>query len=277
MLRSGIRNMLRDIVELLYGVNESSGLNQSLSNFNDILFDACMRILNYVMLPAAFVILSLFFLLELQKLTTRVEAVGGSQLGVEPVIKILVKMAICVLVVTNVSTILESIYDTSVYLINQTDALLATDANAQIDMVQLERLVNNMGLGEQIVALLVSFVVWLVVVVAVLLVTLIVIGRFIELFLLITISPLPIATIPHEEHSAIAKNFFRRFAAVSIQGILLFLVLRFYPFIITHQLNMADDGGNFLMMLMSLAGFAVVLIIAILGTNAMAKSIASAQ
>ena len=56
----------------------------------------------------------------------------------------------------------------------------------------------------------------------------IVYGRIFEIILYWLVAPLPLATLPSNEYSQIAKNFFKSFAAVMLQGILMMICVAIY-------------------------------------------------
>ena len=119
---------------------------------------------------------------------------------------------------------------------------------------------------------------FLVIFLAVVFANIIVIARFIELYAYFAVSPIPIATIPHEELSQIGKNFLKSFAAVSIQGMLLFMVLSFFP-VIFNSGFLSTDGTDFYALLAQLSailGYAIVLVLAVFMSSRWARSICSA-
>lgn len=113
---------------------------------------------------------------------------------------------------------------------------------------------------------IVKFGVWIIMG----LVKVICIARFIEIYMYVAISPIPIATFPSDEMSQIGKNFLKSFAAVCLQGTLIFLVLTFFPVLLSEQL-IGDDVSAFNLLLYSL-----VLILAVFGANRYAKSMLNA-
>lgn len=56
----------------------------------------------------------------------------------------------------------------------------------------------------------------------------IVYGRLFEMMLYWLVAPLPLATLPSKEHSQIAKTYFKNFAAIMLQGVLMLLCVIIY-------------------------------------------------
>ena len=89
--------------------------------------------------------------------------------------------------------------------------------------------------------------------------------RFIEIYMYVAISPIPIATFPSEDLSQIGKNFLKSFAAVCLQGTLIYLILTFFPVILSDNLLNENSAP----LIYSYIPF--VLILAVFGANRYAK------
>jgi hypothetical protein len=130
--------------------------------------------------------------------------------------------------------------------------------------------INSMGLGAQIGLLLeliiIKFGVWVIMG----LVQIICIGRFLEIYIHVAIAPIPLATLPSDDLNSIAKNFLKSFAAVSLQGALIYLILSFFPQLVNS--NILGEQIAFTMLL-----YSIVLVIAIFSAGKWAKSICNAM
>ena len=108
------------------------------------------------------------------------------------------------------------------------------------------------------------------------LVNVVVTGRFLQMYVYLAVAPIPISTMPHHEFSGIAKNFFKGFMAVSIQGTLIYMVQLFYPFLLKTAFENADHSGA-MGLVAAVIGFSILLIFAVFQTNAWAKSLTTAM
>jgi uncharacterized membrane protein YczE len=119
-------------------------------------------------------------------------------------------------------------------------------------------------------------IIWLIVKLSMLMVGVIIAGRMIEIYVQMAIAPIPIATFPNSEMSNIGKNFLKSFAAVCIQGVLIYIVVNMFGLLFGE---MGDIGGatNFTDSLLAAAGYSFVLVIAIYSTGRWAKSICNAS
>ncbi|MNJ59066.1 TrbL/VirB6 plasmid conjugal transfer protein [compost metagenome] len=146
-----------------------------------------------------------------------------------------------------------------------------------IDLAAIEPMIDELGFWKQLVTLIICMIIFLVVLVAVTISYIIIVARFIELYVYFTISPIPLATLPNEEMSQIGKSFLKSFAAVCLQGTLIFLVLSFLPAIFNAMASGADNYANLWGSLIGVLGYAIVLIIAIMSTGRWAKAISNAM
>lgn len=53
--------------------------------------------------------------------------------------------------------------------------------------------------------------------------------RLLQVYIYITVAPVPLATLPSQEYSQVAKSFIKSFVAVCLQGTMIYLVVRFLP------------------------------------------------
>lgn len=114
---------------------------------------------------------------------------------------------------------------------------------ATMDMSELNGIVDNMAFGTQIVAIVVLLLVVLMAYVVSLFVKIIALGRLIQLYLLIAVSPMPLATLGNHELSQIGKNYLKSFVSCCVQGIILVLVLNLLPAFSTLILSAGQGNG----------------------------------
>ena len=55
------------------------------------------------------------------------------------------------------------------------------------------------------------------------------IGRFIQIYIYTAVAPAPIATLPNREWGQIGKGFIKSYISVCLQGVILVLILFFFP------------------------------------------------
>lgn len=244
------------------------------------------NIASQVVLPIGYTILALFFLLELLRCSSKVESTGGGTgMGAQMIAAVLIKLALCKLLIDNTSTLMTAIFDGMSYLTTQVSQALSGQTTPTMPALQLTMLdLDTMSLGfmsglgflaPAIVVLLLVAATWIVS-------RLMIYLRFIQAYLYLIIAPIPLATLPEDEWSQIGKSFVKSFAAVAIHGTILFLTMAFFPVIvegIAQQLTAAGSigGGEIMGALLQEAFFALLLLFSLSGTTRIANSICNAM
>jgi len=274
-----IINVLQWINDTILGMaSEGSGLTSSMSAYLPGLYDHVLTIMQDVVQPVAYTILALFFLLELHKASVKTDGMGGpANLGAEIIFRVIFKMVICKAVVDSVDLIMNAIYEVSTHVTVGIAGVLGSGSldGGGIDIVALRPAVDALGFWAGLICLIICFLIFLISMVAVLFGNIIVTVRFIELYVYFAVSPIPIATFAHEEMSQIGKGFLKHFAAVCIQGTLVFLILSFFPVLYNSAL-FKDSTMDVFGALMGVLGYSIVLIMAVLAAGKWAKQICNA-
>lgn len=102
----------------------------------------------------------------------------------------------------------------------------AENGTGQIESIMQE--VNSMNFGERMGMWFQLQILSMGMVIMGCIIVIIIYGRLFELMLFWLVSPLPIATLVHNEQSQIGKNFIKMFLALVFQCVLIFLCVLFY-------------------------------------------------
>ena len=179
-------------------------------------------------------------------------------------------MILAKIAVDSTQIIMEAVYQVSQHITLGISSIISSGSvSSGLDLPAVIDEINGMGIGAQLGMLIELVIVKFGVFIILGIVDIICIGRFIEIYVMIAIAPIPIATLPSQELSSIGKNFFKSFAAVCVQGILIYLVVSFFPVLISNDI--LGDSSVFGMLLYSL-----VLGVSVLSCGRWAKSICNA-
>ena len=266
--------LLESINGDLTSLSASNALTGTMDSFSGSLYGYITSIQTNVALPIAYVVLSLFCVLALYDAAVKSEGSGSTTMGVEIVVHLLTKLSLCIWAIDNCPTILNAIYDVSTSFTSQASHYFSSASLSGLDIDALKDIIDNLDFWSKFGAMIIMLLTWLIMKFAMLMAKIIVITRFIELYLYFCVAPVPIAALPSPELSQIGKGFLKSFAAVCIQGTLIFLVLSFFPYIAGTVLSGSSD---FLAIAAGLIGYGVVLIIAVFSTSKWAKSICNAM
>ena len=280
-MTDAIMGLLEIINELVLSISgNSSPLTLPLGEFLSSIHTYALLVMQDVAMPVAYVILALFFALELYKTSVKIDgAGGGTQLGAEMIFRVMIKMVICKVVLDETPNVLTAIYNATTGLTTSISAIVAGgSATGGMNIEAIESIVEGLGFWGGIPVIIIVCIILLVTLLAVGLANVIILCRFVEMFIYICISPIPVATLPSEELSQIGKNFLKSFAAICVQGTLIFLVLSFFP-ILFNSGFLENDGAteSIYLALLGVLGYSIVLILAIFSTGKWAKSITNAM
>lgn len=267
------------IYEAISNAGTNSHLASSLEGFSSVVYNGIQLIRTNVIAPVAYVILSLFLLLELQNIATRVEGHQGT-IGAELPIKALFKMIICKTVIDNIGLITSAFFEVSLHLIKKTETILSVSGATSLtpNILALRRVIADYGILERFALSAKISLIGILVSLSLLVVKVIIISRFFQIFIYIAISPIPVATLPHSEMSSVAKNFFKNFAAACLHGVLIYIVIAIFPLLVNGAVLGAIDGsGDFSADLWKILGYCFVLAVSVTASGRWAKSICNAM
>ena len=270
MFTDVILDMLGWIFECITGLTaDGSGFTVGLPDFNNGLYTWSITILHNVAMPVAMVILSLFMMLEMYHAALKAQN-SGSSIPAEIIFKILIRMALAKLAIDSIELIMLAIFSISTYLTEQIAGLVTSGTAGTFDLETLKPSVQALDFGSQVVTMIVALIVYLITMIASLYAQVLVVTRFIQIYLYLAVSPIPTATLLDDQHSAIGKGFLKSFGAVCLQGTLLYLVMTFFPVIMVNAIQITDNVTS---ALWSVAGYSFVLLFALSGTGKWASKI----
>lgn len=187
--------------------------------------------------PIAYVLLSVFALVEFIHLAERMSNINGF-MGTSLVIEVLVKILIAKLVIDNSTEIcrfiMEIIDEISKAVAGQapTDVITSQQVHDYLSAIWPSNwdLVGQVGMF----ALIIIFVILSLIITTIAYVVFV--ARILQIYVYMSISPIPLSTALSKEFN-VATNFLKNFFAVGLQGVLLILLLRFYSIIVTREMQ----------------------------------------
>lgn len=271
MFKDLLIKWVTELNDKFVAVGSNGYLSINIGSFNSTMYGYIRAIMTNVVMPVAYAILALFFVLEIYKASIKTNDLGGSTFGAEIIFKVMFRMVLCKIAVDSSLLFMEAIYSVAQTLVTGIAGVVSNSTISDgMNVTAITQEINSMKLGEQIGMLLelviVKFGVWVILG----LVEVICIARFIEIYIYVGISPIPLATFPSDDLNQIAKNFLKSFAAVCLQGVFIYLVLSFFPILVNQ--NILGDTSAFGLLLYSL-----ILALGVFSSGRWAKSICNAM
>ena len=184
------------------------------------------------------------------------------------------KTFLAVTIITNCFNITMAVFDMSQQVIAGAGGIIA--GSTAIDSAALDGMqatVEAMDLGPMLGLYLQSFIVQTTMWVLGILIFVIVYGRMIEIYLMVSLAPLPFSTFGNREQSQIGQNYLRSLFAIGFQGFLILVCVGIYAVLIQSVAFSQDIIAS----LWGVVGYTVLLCFTLFKTGGLAKSVLNAH
>ena len=184
------------------------------------------------------------------------------------------KTFLAVTIITNCFNITMAVFDVSQHVIAGAGGIIA--GSTAIDSAALDSMqatVEAMDLGPMLGLYLQSFIVQTTMWVLDILIFVIVYGRMIEIYLMVSLAPIPFSTFGNREQSQIGQNYLRSLFAIGFQGFLILVCVGIYAVLIQSVAFSQDIIAS----LWGVVGYTVLLCFTLFKTGGLAKSVLNAH
>lgn len=179
-----------------------------------------------------------------------------------------------VLIITNTFNITLAVFDIAQQVVGASAGIISADT--AVDSAALETMqatLNGMELGELLGLFLQSFIVQFTLSALSVVIFIIVYGRMIEIYLMVSLAPIPFSTFANREQSQIGQNYLRSLFALGFQGFLMMICVGIYAVLI-QSISVSDD---IIGSIWGVIGYTVLLCFTLFKTGALAKSVMNAH
>ena len=241
--------------------------------WNGDVFNMVQNLSETLMVPIAGVILAFVMTMELIQLI--VDKNNFHDIESAVFFKWIFKSACAILIVTNTWDIVMGIFDLAQGMVQNASGVIVGNTAIDISSVtaDLEARLMEMGLGPLFglwfQSLFVGITIW-VLVICIFLVTF---GRMIEIYLVTSVAPIPMATMMNHEWGQIGQNYLRSLFALGFQAFLIIVCVGIYAALVQ---NIALDG-DITYAIWTCMGYTVLLCFTLFKTSSMARSIFNAH
>ena len=274
LLVSGIMENLTNTFD---SVNNQVGqiateVGQTPANFSPAVYNMIRTLSENVIMPIAGLILTFIACYELIQLV-----IGHNNLAnFETWIfwKWIFKTFVAVTLITNTMNITMAVFDVAQHVVSQAGGLIGgTTAIDGSTLATMQSNLEAMDIGPLLSILLQSFVVQFLMYLLSALIFVIVYARMIEIYLMVSLAPIPFATFGNREQSMIGQNYLRSLFALGFQGFLIMVCVGIYAVLIQTVAFSSDIIGS----LWGVMGYTILLAFTLFKTGAVAKSILHAH
>ena len=282
-LEDWICDLLTDFItgsltSMFTDVNEKTGtiagqVGQTPQGWNSGIFNMVRDLSNNVIIPIAGLIIAFVLTYELISMIT--ERNNLHDVDTWMFFKWVFKSFIAVWLVTNTFNITMAIFDVGQYVVNGAAGVIGSDTAINTDQViqQMQAEMVGMDIGELMQLALETMIVSMCMKIISILITVVMYGRMIEIYLYTSIAPIPFATFTNREWGQIGNNYARGLLALGFQGFFIMVIVGIYC-VLVQSMTIADDIHS---ALFSIAAYTVVLCFALFKTGSISKSIFNAH
>ena len=276
MLVGGIMSNLSGMFD---SVNQQVGdiatqVGQTPQGWNGSIFSMIQNLSNSIMVPIAGVILAIVMTLELIQMIT--DRNNLHDVDTWMIFKWVFKSAAAILIVTNTWNIVMGVFDMAQSVVAQAAGIIGSDASIDISsvMTDMESRLIDMELGPLFglwfQSLFIGITMWALYIC----IFIVIYGRMIEIYLVTSVAPIPMATMMSREvGGGMGQNYLRSLIALGFQAFLIIVCVAIYAVLVQ---NIATES-DVIMAIWSCVGYTVLLCFTLFKTGSLAKSVFNAH
>ena len=270
MLVGGIMDNLSGLFDSVNDqVGEIAGnVGASPASFSPEVFSLIRNISESVIIPIAGLILTFIACYELIQLIIEHNNLANFEAWI--FFKWIFKTFVAVMLITNTFNITMAVFDVSQHVVTSAAGIIsgstAVDASA---LENLEETLMDMDLGPLLGLWLQSIIVQITMSALSILIFVIVYGRMIEIYLMVSLAPIPFSTFGSREQSQIGQNYLRSLLALGFQGFLILICVGIYAVMVQGIAFTDDVIGS----IWGVMGYTVLLCFTLFKTGTLAKGV----
>lgn len=255
-------------------VGEIAGqVGQTPSAFNGGVFSMIRSLSNNVILPIAGIILTFVMCYELIQIV--IEKNNLHDVDTWFFFKWIFKTFCAVLIVSNTWNIVMGIFDVAQHVVNQSAGVISTSANIDTATAlgDIQTQLEAMEVGELLGLWFQTMFAGLTMNILSICIFLVVYGRMIEIYLVTSVGPIPLATMGNREWSQVGQNYLKSLIALGFQAFLIMVCVGIYAVMVQGISN----AGNMSTAIWAVMGYTVLLCYTLFKTGSLSKSIFGAH
>ena len=236
-------------------------------------FNMIENLSNSIMVPIAGVILAIVMTVDLIQMIA--DKNNLHDVDTWMIFKWVFKSAAAILIVTNTWNIVMGVFDLAQSVVAQAAGIINSDASIDISsvMTDLEPRLMEMDLGPLFglwfQSLFIGITMWALYIC----IFIVIYGRMIEIYLVTSVAPVPMAAMMGKEWGGMGQNYLRSLLALGFQAFLIIVCVAIYA-VLVQNIALEDD---IIMAIWSCVGYTVLLCFTLFKTGSLAKSVFQAH
>lgn len=259
-------------------VNEKVGtiateVGKTPQGWNSNIFSMVQNLSENVIIPIAGLVITYVLCYELISMVT--EKNNMHDVDTFMFFKWFFKAWVAVFLVTHTFDLTMAVFDMAQHVVSGAAGVISGNTSIDVEaaLSSMQSGLDAMEIPELLLLVLETSLVSLCMKIMSVLITVILYGRMIEIYLYCSVAPIPIATMTNREWGQIGNNYLKSLLAIGFQGFLMMICVGIYA-VLVNDMIVADNlhGAIF-----SLAAYTVILCFSLFKSGALAKSIFSAH
>lgn len=230
-------------------------VGQTPQGWNGSIFNMIETLSNSIMVPIAGVILAIVMTVDLIQMIA--DKNNLHDVDTWMIFKWVFKSAAAILIVTNTWNIVMGVFDMAQSVVAQAAGIINSDASIDISsvMTDLEPRLMEMDLGPLFglwfQSLFIGITMWALYIC----IFIVIYGRMIEIYLVTSVAPVPMAAMMGKEWGGMGQNYLRSLLALGFQAFLIIVCVAIYA-VLVQNIALEDD---IIMAIWSCVGYTVLL------------------
>ena len=273
-----VSSIMGNLTGLFDGINDkvseiAANVGSTPQAWNGGVFSMVQNLSETVMVPIAGVILTFVMTIELIQMI--IDRNNLHDFETFMFYKWIFKTFAAVLIVTNTWNIVMAVFDVAQSVVSSAAGVIIADTSIDLNaiIVDLEARLMEMEIGPLFSLWFQSMLMGMLSWVLTICIFVIVYGRMIEIYLVTSIAPIPMATMSNREWGQMGQNYLRSLFALGFQAFLIIICVAIYAVLIRSISVEADVIAA----LWTCIGYTVLLCFSLFKTSSVSKSIFNAH
>ena len=228
----------------------ASQVGQTPQGWNGGVFSMIQNLSETVVIPIAGIILTFVLVYELIQMI--LEKNNMHDFDTFNIFKWIFKTFVATYLLTNCFTIVMAVFDVAQNVVSQSAGVI--NGNMDVTAVGLWLETNIINLCMWVLSIVIFVIVY---------------GRMIEIYLTVSLAPIPFSTMANREWGQMGTNYLRSLFALGFQGFLILVCVAIYAVLVQSIPSSGDIHGA----IWGTAGYTVLLAFALFKTGSLSKSI----
>ena len=242
-------------------------VGQTPAGWNAGIFSLVRTLSETVIIPIAGVILT--FILCYELITMIIEKNNMADFDTFNIFKWIFKTFCAVYILTNTFNIVMFVFGLAQNVVNGSAGIIDSSLDMNLALTNLVEQLEDMGIGELIGLYLESGILSIAMKAISVCVFIIVYGRMIEIYLTISVAPIPMSTMANREWGSIGNSYLKSLFALAFQGFLIMVCVAIYA-VLLQGITSSDSIHT---AIWGCAGYTLLLCFTLFKTGSLSKGL----